>query len=189
MLAIPAGSVTTDAGSATPCPVAAVKDTLTSATGEPPASSTRTTTGSGSARPARPSWAPPDVTATATGCCATVTCAVALRASAAAVRVPDPFATAVTSPTEDTVKTSSSLADQVMGAAKASPYWSVTVAVKAAVSPSDESVAEGGEIAIAAARGGSWTGSLPDSPHEASVSRAKAAIVARRRERSFCIES
>ena len=187
MLANPTGSVTTEPGPAEPWPSAAVNMTGTSGTGEPPASSTRTTTGSGSGLPAVPSWASPAVTTNEAGDCCTATWAVALSAPKVAVRVPDPFANAVTVPKDDAEKTSGSLLDQVTVAGKAAPYWSVTVAVKVAVSPREDSVADSGETAMAAARGGSGcaSGPLEESPHATSAARVRAVSRAARKTEGF----
>ena len=112
VLARPAASVSTAAGSADPCPSAGEKVTVAPATGEPPASSARTTTASASVPPAIPSCPSPDTTTRAVGTCATTTWAVALSASNDAVSVPDPFATALTIPVGVTVNTPVSLLDQ-----------------------------------------------------------------------------
>ena len=103
------------------------------------------------------------------------------------MRVPEPFATAETVPKDDAEKTSGSLLDQVTVAGKAAPYWSVTVATKVAVSPREDSVADSGEMAMAAARGGSGcgSGSLPESPHAARTDNTRAAVVPQRMTKDF----
>ena len=87
----------------------------------------------------------------------TVTEAVALRLSKAAVTVPDPFATAVTVPFASTVNTWGASDDQMTVPLKAAPNWSVMLAVKVAVSPIIASVTESGEMVISAARDDSLT--------------------------------
>ena len=135
--------------------------------------------------PAIPSCPPPDTTTTAAGACATTTWAVALSASNDAVTVPDPFATALTTPVGVTVNTPGSLLDHPTVPANASPNWSVRAALNAVVSPSDESVADSGEMASTAARraGDPRGGSGPRSSQAARAATTREHRRMRRRPR------
>ena len=118
----PSAFVAAVSGSAAPSPAAGAKTTITSSTGVPPASVTSTTTASASARPWRAACPSPDVTSIADGACATTTLAVALSPSNEAVSVPDPFATAFTTPASVTVNTEGRLVRHPTTPANASPY-------------------------------------------------------------------
>ena len=86
---------------------------MTPSTGEPPASTARTTTESGNTPPTLAACPSPDTVSSAADACATSTAAVALRLWNVAVTVPEPLATAVAVPPALTVNTVSSLLDHV----------------------------------------------------------------------------
>ena len=174
----PSASVAAVAGAAVPFPSAGAKTIVTPSIGEPPASSARTTTSAGSASPWRTACSAPDTTLTVAGSCATVTPAVALRSSNDAVSIPDPLATASTTPPSVTVNTAGRLLLHRTAPANAAPYWSVIEAVTTAVSPSDANVTDEGAMASDTGRGGAGP-----SSHEASATTAVQANSHRRQQR------
>ena len=92
-----------------------------------------------------------------------------------------PLLTAVTRPPGFTVKTSVSPLAQVTEPLNSAPFWSVSIAVKVAVSPMDEKEADVGEIEMATALGGSGGSTGVVSPPQAATSaRAAMATGARR---------
>ena len=165
VVADPAESLATVAGSAVPCPSPGANVTAAPSTGEPPASVTLTTTGCGNARPTRARWSAPDVGLTSAGTCATVTDAVSVSPWNEAVTTPAPLPTAVTSPSASISKTFGSLPDQLIVPAYVVPYWSTIDAVNVAVSPRYVNVADDGDTEIDAGAGGSGgSGGVAESP-------------------------
>ena len=130
----PAESLSTTAGSAVPWPSPGVNVTVAPSTGEPPASTSRTTTGSGSTRPTLARWSDPPACRSSAGACCTVTDAVALSPWNEAVTVPCPLPMEVAVPPALISNTLGSLPDQLGTPGYAAPYWSAIVAVKVTVS-------------------------------------------------------
>ena len=95
-----------------------------------------------------------------------------------------PFPAAVTRPPDVTAATPGSLLDQATEPLKGAPFWSRMVAVRVAVSPSDDSIVDDGERDNAAARGGSGVVGSPDSPQAPSAAMAHAAPIRNQSSRS-----